>query len=702
MSNGVAAIVTLPGSGDEAHQKNPLQRQWLADLPQPWWLLNDMKEDVWWVTDSSQQKPKCIKWGYTFADGNGQVFILTDEENSHLLETIQLTCYYLREGHLATSESAEKQVVCASSLFSLAAWMRLNQVFRFTQLTALDFEKYRKECVYGKACLLDGPNRLGSLLESYKKSGLELPSKTHHFKKKEVDVACIGRTIGYETIAKENVLLGQLYLRAKEEGFYLSVYQKRLLKSCCLEKSVKNPDTIRTALMPWKRLWDLRTELKDTIHFDPFDGIPVRVLAKTTIKEIENEEEDTFTEIIPELQAAFLIDRAIRWVVNYSEDLLILRDKHEEVCQEQDLKSPKELPKRRRRLEIKNSMNKILSSYRAIGFVQDSPDYPAQPWPLGAEVHYEESYTYTRLGLSAALNHLMVACAIVICAFTSRRHEEVMKIYDNSPEVGDPRKPAIETDDEGDWLWCWIEKSVRAWDRTPCPRVVTCAVNVLHALSESARSMTGSRELFQRKVVGSQEVFMMTAFNRHLKKFGEFVEVPPLEDGSYWHFTTKQFRKFFAVLYMFGYEHGNLSALSHHMRHSDLQTTEDYCLKRSNETTLSKMRKHHATGLMIDVTVGKRNPAGKGGEILSELLVKLLKQALMHTEIIPSTYKPEAARRIAERVMRKLELTMVPFKWGYCTSFRKLTSFHGACAEGGGGFDQGNTDNLLQMQSLLH
>lgn len=691
MDNCINAIYkyTYDKSQDDINtniHRNAEDRLWLMNLPKPWWLLNNIYDDMWEVKDASQGKSVKIYWNYIYGDSDGNVYCLTDPENSHLLKTIQIICYQIRDGQFATCDSSETQKYTTLGLFLIVGWMRLNNVFRFDQLTTLEFEKYTEDAVFGKSRLLDAPRRLERYLENIRTGRAILPTK--YLKKDKVkvlDFDAIGNQLGINLHqgCVFPIISYRLALIAQNENLYLTPSQRQRTQRAEPTETVKDDMTITGLIMPWKRLWDFRTMLEDCLLFDPFEDKNIQYVVKNAIRHAGDDCEDTHTGTIPEYQAAFLIDCAIRWVINYSDDLLSLCAENEKIYQlvENEKQS---LCLARRQSIISQRMSSYLDSYVPTGFTPNDTNFPAQPWPIVA--HYKLPPGDSRLTLHKAVNnYLPVACLIVICAFTANRHEAVFEIYDNNPRNGDHRKPAIESDEEGDWLICWIGKSVRDWDRKPCPRIVKKAVEVLHNLSESARSLTGNRKLFQFKKIGSNDVHDLTNIRELLKDFVRFVNVPPLDDGTYWDFTPRQFRKFFAILYMFGYEHGNLSALSKQMSHFDLKITEDYCLKNSNDTTLSKMKKNHTAELIVDVAIGKRKPVGKGGEILAEMLGKLVKQAVKEVKIVSVNCSLEAARRIAERVMQKLELTMVPFQWGYCAAFSKLDheNFSGNCVENG-------------------
>ena len=172
-------------------------------------------------------------------------------------------------------------------------------------------------------------------------------------------------------------------------------------------------------------------------------------------------------------------------------------------------------------------------------------------------------------------------------------------------------------------------------------------------------------------------------FGSGLLDFAEFIGVPPLKDGTHWRFTPHQLRKFFSLVYMWRYEHGNFSALQDHLYHFNEATTERYALETKETETLKEVRKAHSTSLIIDIISGDRAADGSAGIRISQDLVKLTKQAFKGTEIISTSQKNDVILRIATRFIERTGLKMIPFYWGYCIALENLNSneFQGHCVK---------------------
>ena len=421
----------------------------------------------------------------------------------------------------------------------------------------------------------------------------------------------------------------------------------------------------------------LKNHFADALVFDPLKHNTASDFAVNVFKEMDIDFEEGRTETIPAPQLAFLVDRALRWVLIYADELLSLRDEYERIVCEIKSKG-----------RIKNSHCLYQSARDQFGiyiedyvpktFLANHPDYPAAPWPLAPT----KTNTFGEnpvAGFGWVVNKLIpIACAIVIATFTARRHEEVLSVRDSNRTEHNKAPPAIEIDEEGSWLWCYIEKNVQDWDRVPCPTSTVKAIEILTRWSKGARELSGDRRLFQYKSLGSEDVLGLQ-FGRNLNEFTEYIGVPLCDDGTRWFFKPQQFRRFFSIIYMHRYEYPNLTALSHHLRHETCSTTETYATELRDGNLVSAAKREHALEVITEVALGKRTATGPAGQKLDEMLAAHFKRALKDVEILPERLSVRKARQIAEKIMDKLKMDLVPFKYGYCLAFKKLKFTNAVC-----------------------
>jgi hypothetical protein len=149
-----------------------------------------------------------------------------------------------------------------------------------------------------------------------------------------------------------------------------------------------------------------------------------------------------------------------------------------------------------------------------------------------------------------------------------------------------------------------------------------------------------------------------------MREFGYFVDVPVLADGSRWTFRPHQFRRFFAVLYVWCYDLADWGALAHHLRHFDLEMTRRYVSDADLGAILNQANRERTAEVLSRVALGSRRLSGPAGERLSASVQALHVRLGQRVQVVPE-------RKLHQRVMRfversNLELRAMP--WGYCAS----------------------------------
>jgi integrase len=268
---------------------------------------------------------------------------------------------------------------------------------------------------------------------------------------------------------------------------------------------------------------------------------------------IENREQSR-TPSAPAEQTCYLIDRAILWVLYYGEDIKRFVEALNEVA----------------------SNHRIRLQADAVALVQESfkPKYsgegfPSAPWPVEG-LRGPISADSKGLPLYTVMyGHLAVSCALIIAAFSARRKEEIVSLTDGCVSEVD-----------GDYLLeVWIEKTLRHQQKVPVPAIVARAVETLQWLSMTHRKRTKEKWLFGFDTLipfRGKSRLVGFGFPQVLREFAEYVGVPALPDGTYWHFTPHQFRRFFSIVYFYRYRYPSLSALSEYLRHFNPDTTRQY------------------------------------------------------------------------------------------------------------------------------
>jgi len=664
-------------------------RPWLENIDTPSWLLNDIHDNVWHINDEGIAPPLRINWEYALFDPVTQRFsFLTDHENAGLLEVAQIFCLSLRNSQVANIESSRGQLSSTRALMLLFAWMRLNYVDRIDQLDSIHFKMYMQAAPWGMASLLEIDRRFDDYVRFLKAEGQKMPTRLNAKGADVIDLRKVYLQIGLppETSNYWGKDFTYKFWHTVDQLYgnkYVDHHQQYLIGVADEPASVpQTAKSVETHIRVWQLLHDMSHLLpqKCTVNpsrdFVPGEEMTAKKIAAEALKAANIDNDEGLTETIPDLQGFHLLDRAIRWVLMYSNDLLELR--------QQTIMALKKVGDITNHYKRTKCIEKLLQKFSPKQF---SASDPSAPWPLDA-VNFRERESQNLSILDATGRYLMAACIVVIAAFSARRKMEVLNIKGGEPTEEDSAPRAIFIDqDKKPWLWCWIEKTLQKWDRVPIPEVVVKAIEVLEKLTATTRVKNCSRNLFELEMLITEGTAKFD-FQHSINLFADFVQVPPLNDGSQWVFKPHQFRRFFALMYMYRYkygEHGKFEALSWHLRHLDMEGTKRYIEEIHESDMLKAHRKHIVVDLMSDVLRKERKAAGPGGEAMQVQLNEMIREVIKGSEILGGTENPSIARKIAERVMHKLDIEMVPFLWGYCYAYKEIGdgTFHGNCIKEG-------------------
>lgn len=602
------------------------------------WLKNNYEDDVWEIADaglSFQNRQYKIPFNVVVDDParKNEICRLSDPVYRELLETIKTQVFGLRTGRFATVTSAAVHMDMASAVVNWASWMILNNIKSFSSLTQADFKDYLEAAVYGPGHLLRYSSRLTEYVKKHRAAGKEIPFTAVSNARPILNASALLTLAGIEPGRgwRDKATAYALLKIAYEENFYLTPRQ--------MEKLSENPPEIKRLvnipllrmLQPWDYQWRMRSLFSgDSIKFNAFEDVtPDRVA-------IEMGEAKNRTKTAPVRQTMQLIDRSLRWVLDYSPVLFQLRSQFEEICTQTENKDLRSL-----------KMKKVVER-------TNLPEGPGSFKQLGASTKKIAD------GISfgtALLEFLPMACFVVIAAFTARRLEEVLSIR----AAGKDNEDCLSSDDNGYYLETYIEKTVRDWEKLPCNEAVVAAVEVLRMWSEPARTLSGDVKLFRYKNLTSSEVPLFKP-GRSLQKFTEFLSLSLTEDGKQWEFKPHQFRRFFAIMYFWRFEYGNLSALGQHLRHFNTEMTQVYVTEVETGEIFKHVGREFTTTILSEAARGKRNVSGPFGEKFKEKFKHLMEKHRRQTKVVSPKLINDTVERFVDMSNRRLK----GFKWGYC------------------------------------
>ncbi|OAP38431.1 hypothetical protein AU381_22965 [Sinorhizobium glycinis] len=251
------------------------------------------------------------------------------------------------------------------------------------------------------------------------------------------------------------------------------------------------------------------------------------------------------------------------------------------------------------------------------------------------------------------INAISVACYILIATFTARRTEEI-KMLERDCVAGN--------DSDGWWMKVYIEKTERERTWIPVPNLVAKAVKILRQLSGSGEGNPAGLLFDYVDPVLKRNVTL--APEEHLNAFAdsvgavEYVHHDTGETRS-WSWLTRQFRRFFAVLFHYRYK-GKLSTLAHQLRHFDSQMTNDYVtLDPDNSKIWLQEVSNFQVDIARDIVTGRTTYTGPMGKRLNNLVKRLRS---LKVDVVS-----EVAGRALVRQLRKGQHILSPKSWVTCT-----------------------------------
>lgn len=584
----------------------------------PAWLLSAYSDLSWTVTDTGAKTNQTIIFDVRLPNGRR----LSSYRN--LYESIKRIVYGVRTGPGATVTSGRSQCQIAESLITLARWMIHNRIYRFDDLTNIDMQEYAEAAAFGVHNILQTEDVLRTCLEALwaatglsgaedeevRRSTCEEVFPTKYNKRVPIlDRQQLYANAGLEGVGstgRRSSMSGMLDEIEEMCGYYQEPYfkQRRLARALLEEdeeREVTDEHLVRL-IKPFQLLYRMRHYLEDAVHLIPFAGKSLREVAREKGGRAVGR-----TGTIPDDIAMAMIELATRWVMDYSEPLLKLKDWGDKAFE----RSPA------------TAQERLIQRLRSHA---DGPRGPGSPFPLSSrlrepsqkdapDVLTEALSLRGGMTLNTALSFLVVACVVVVAAFSARRAAEVCGL-----EAG-----CVSHDRGHPWLRVFIHKTFREYTQIPVPELVEAAVKVLERLSERARKHSGTKFILQYNRPATDDYLglnkdgkpvMQLAIN--LRRFGYFLELPQTADGERWVFRMHQFRRFFAVLYVRRYELGDFEALSHHLRHWNPEMTRRYCLEPEVGALISQTGTARTARVLAQISLGKLKVKGSP-EFIKEL-----------------------------------------------------------------------------------
>ena len=230
------------------------------------------------------------------------------------------------------------------------------------------------------------------------------------------------------------------------------------------------------------------------------------------------------------------------------------------------------------------------------------------------------------------------ACFVVIAGLSARRVGEIMDLGAGCTFI----------DMDGHhWIRIFIEKTLRAYDQMPIPAAVHHAIECIEEISADARAETGDDSLWQYRSRQSRQCFRLSPKNE-LNNLGRFLGQ---DLDKRWKFHSHQFRRFFAMVWFWRYEPGDVAALAHHLRHFELEMTRQYVTDDGFSRIWQDVAEERQRDVLASVVDGSRWVGGPAGQQLKTRIDTLKRRYRRDVQVV-------ADERIVDKLLRLAR------KWG--------------------------------------
>lgn len=283
------------------------------------------------------------------------------------------------------------------------------------------------------------------------------------------------------------------------------------------------------------------------------------------------------------------------------------------------------------------------------------------PWPL--RWNLANSSRDDSISLHEALRYCIPSAArVVLGTFQARRESEQSSLT-----------TSCVTEEAGRlWLESYIAKSLRRDRKLPTVQTITDVVALLTRWSQRGRKQNGTNLLFSYweplgKAISA--VKPNTDLNRFAKLALPASPSKPLQ--------IHQFRRFFAVTFIWRYRLPNLPALSDFLCHSGLQMTWEYVTERVGTTVMLEAQAEFSREMLVGAALGRIKLHGAFGRTWHRWAEVVRARVKSSIEFVST---PDQADRVfLERVEAGVRL-LTPTPGGFCAARnRERDSRRAAC-----------------------
>ena len=550
----------------------------------PWVVSVSDDRSAWVVQDGTGElnRTQRINLDTELEDGSR----LTDEGHREFFDTaveyLEIVRLYMPE---VTAKIHRNRV---DALLTFFYWLAQRHVGSLAEVTEDHIELYAEATVFGMEWTVGAPVRLIRFLQHEVRSGRMLPRLRQGEQKldrrqimKRAAIRKPGRE-GLRPICKRILS----WVEENDLDIETEVSPEELIARWRPEpQTIQN---IHRALLPIDELWIWKHQFwNPVLNFNPFPKGSMNIAAR------QGKESNLGATIPPKIAFPYL-RWALTWVVQFGP--IILEE-----------------------LERDTRGEQIVARLQEAGLEKEQ---------AGRMLH-KRNRIHNRGSL---ITLLAGACFVVIASLSARRLGEITNLVAGC---------TYEDSDGNFWLRIYIEKTLQDYDQIPVPAAVREAVMCMEQVSEEARMGSGHDSIWQycsciqKKTVNIRP---KNYLNKLAKIMNEGSETP-------WRFLPHQFRRFFAMVYFWRYEKGDVAALSHHLRHFDLEMTRRYVTDTEFGRIWSDVEREYQGDFLRSVIAETRTIGGAAGRRITAKIERFKVQLRKDVQVV-------ARERIAQMLLR--------------------------------------------------
>ena len=237
-----------------------------------------------------------------------------------------------------------------------------------------------------------------------------------------------------------------------------------------------------------------------------------------------------------------------------------------------------------------------------------------------------------KVTLDGLIRLTAAACFAVIAALSARRRGEIADLGAGC---------TYQDIDGAHWMRVYIEKTTQRYDQIPIPDAVHQAVQCMETISAEARKNTGNDSIWQFQAIDGNRAIGL----RPHEELNNIVRHFDTEADLDWKFSPHQFRRFFAMLYFWRYEKGDVAGLSHHLRHIELEMTRRYVTDNAFGRIWTDVEGEWRADFLRGAVEGARAIGGAAGERIKDQIDRMRRRYRKDVDVV-------ARERIVAKLLR--------------------------------------------------